>query len=561
MPKNTLLKHHEIGIFALGGLGEVGKNCYVLEYKDQLFIIDAGILFPDDSLFGIDYVIPDFQYLLENQEKIVGLFITHGHEDHIGGIPFLLKKVKIPKIYASGFAVDLIENKLLEHKDAPAVTIVEYKSHYTYAFNDIELSFFRTNHSIPDSFGFIFKTPHGNIVHTGDFKVDFTPVGPPAEFDKLAKAGSEGVLALLSDSTNSEHEGYSRSESIVGTSIRELFNKIEGRIIIATFASNVYRMQQIVEASVLSKRKIGVFGRSMERAIEIGQQAGYIKAPKGTFITANEINHYKKHEITLLCTGSQGEPMAALSRIANGSHRQIKTIPGDTVIFSSSPIPGNAESVNRTINQLFKNGVDVITHSPLTDTHTSGHAEQGELKLILSLTKPKYFIPIHGEHRMLKIHAQLGVSTGVKKENTFVIDNGDIVALTKDYAHVAGKVHSGDVYIDGTGIGDIGSMVIKERKLLSEDGLVSVILTVNTKTKEIITSPNVVSRGFVYMKGNEVLTETLAKMAKQIASTELQKQKVYNSALVKTAITEAMNKYIYETIERKPMVVPILMEV
>ena len=350
MSKNTLLKKNEVGIFALGGLGEVGKNTYVYEIENQIFLVDAGILFPDDYLLGIDYVIPDYQYLKENEERIVGLFVTHGHEDHIGGIPYLLKTVKIPKIYAAGIAIDLIEYKLLEHKDIVSPKIEEFKSYYSYSFKGVELSFIRLNHSIPDMFGFVFKTKEGTIFHTGDFKIDYTPVGPGAEFDKLAKIGAEGVLCLLSDSTNAEQEGLIQSESKVGQSINALFSRINSRIIIATFSSNLYRIQQIIEASVLTNRKVAVFGRSMEKALEAGQQSGYIKAPKGTIVATEDITKIPSHKLTILCTGSQGEPFAALSRIANGSHRQITPIPGDTVIFSSSPIPGNQEGVNKTIN-------------------------------------------------------------------------------------------------------------------------------------------------------------------------------------------------------------------
>ncbi len=555
---NKLLQPNEIGIFALGGLGEVGKNMYIIEYADQIFIIDSGMLFPDEHLLGIDYVIPDYQYLIDNQEKIVGLFITHGHEDHIGGIPFLLKKVKIPKIYAAGVAVDLIENKLQEH-NCGSTTIVEFKSHYKFQFKNVELSFIRLNHSIPDSFAFVFKTPEGNIVHTGDFKFDFTPVGPSAEYDKLAQIGSEGVLCLLADSTNALLEGYTISESKVYNTMRDLFDHIEGRILVATFASNIYRVQQIVDASMLYNRKVAVFGRSMEKTIEIGQQVGYIKAKKGTFITPEEIPNYPANEITILCTGSQGEPLAALSRIANGTHRQIKQIPGDTVIFSSSPIPGNSEFVNRTINLLFKNGANVIVNSPLTDTHTSGHAAQGELKLMQALTRPKYFMPIHGEHRMLVSHANLAVECGVKEANTFVLDNGNVLALTKDSARIAGNVPAGDVYVDGTNIGDIGGITIKERRLLSEEGLLTVIVTVNTKTNTLVLDPTIISRGFVYMKNSEDLTNKITNLTKEIVNVELEKNTPITA--IKQIILDNVNKLIIEATDRKPLVFPIIMEI
>ena len=558
---DKLLKSDEIGISALGGLGEVGKNCYCITYKDQIFVIDSGILFPDEHLLGVDYVIPDYQYLIDNQDKIVGLFITHGHEDHIGGIPFMLKKVKIPTIYAAGVAVELIENKLIEHKVLKNTKIEEFRSHYTYKFNGVEISFIRLNHSIPDSFALVFKTKEGAILHTGDFKFDLTPIGPGAEFDKLTRLGKDGVLCLLADSTNALLDGYTQSERKVGESIRELFTNIKGRAIVATFASNIYRVQQIIEASYNTGRKVAIFGRSMEKTIEVGQSVGYIKAPKNTFITANELNNFMPHEITILCTGSQGEPLAALSRIANGSHKQIKLIPGDTVIFSSSPIPGNTEGVNHTINLLFKRGANVITHSPLTDTHTSGHAAQGELKMMLTFVRPKYIAPIHGEYRMQKVHGNLGMECGVKKENVFILENGDMLALTKKQARIAGKITSGDVYVDGNGIGDIGSTIIKERKMLSDDGLFSIIFTLDMAKKIILNEPQIVSRGFVYMKDSEALTNKLIQFAKNHVNNEMKKYKNININALKSSLNENLSKYIKGMTDRNPIIIPIFMTI
>ncbi len=555
--KNRLLKTDEIGIFALGGLGEVGKNTYVFEIENQIFVVDAGILFPDNHLLGIDYVIPDYQYLVENQERIVGLFITHAHEDHIGGIPYLLKQLTIPKIYAAGVAVDMLENKLLEHKDVKAPRIEVYKSHYKYQFNGVEISFVRLNHSIPDMFGIVFKTKQGNIFHTGDFKIDFTPVGPAAEYDKLAALGAEGLLVLLSDSTNAERNTLIESDSKIGKTINELFSRIEGRIIIATFASNMYRIQQIIEASVHNKRKIAVFGRSMERAIEVGRQSGYIKLPANYLVSGDELKKVKDNEITIIVTGSQGEPFAALSRISNGSHRQIQARRGDTVVFSSSPIPGNQEGVNKTINQLFKLDVEVITHGPLADTHTSGHGGANDLKLMLALTKPKYFIPVHGERRMLKRHQELAVDVGVKFENTLILDNGEVAALTKNSIRKAGKVHSGEVYIDGTGIGDIGNEVLKERKLLSEEGLFSIVITVNSKTKRIVSSPTIVSRGFIYMRSSGEITNELDEFASNIVKEELAK-KVYHENNMKQRLIDSLQSKIYDMTLRKPIIIPII---
>lgn len=557
-----IIAKNELGIYALGGLGEVGKNMYCIEYLDQIFVIDAGILFPDEHLLGVDYVIPDYTYLEQNQHKIVGLFITHGHEDHIGGIPFLLKKVSIPKIYAAGVAVDLIENKLEEYPDLLSKTqIVEFKSHFKFNFNGVEVSFLRLNHSIPDSFAIIFSTDLGIIVHTGDFKVDFTPVGPAAELEKLAALGSKGVLCLLADSTNSLKEGFTESERKIGFSIKDLFSRVEDRIIVATFASNIYRVQQIVEACVEYGRKIAVFGRSMEKTIEVGQEIGYIKAPKGTFIEAGEMNKYKPNELCCLCTGSQGEPLAALSRVANGSHRQIKLIPGDTIIFSSSPIPGNQEGVNKTINLLFKNGANVITHSPITDTHTSGHAAKGEQKLMLSLIKPRYFIPIHGEYRMQRVHGATAVECGVRPENVFIIENGDVVTFSEKGAKIAGKVHSGEVFIDGSGVGDISSSIIRERKNLSEDGMFSLIITLDVTNKTIPIEPQVVSRGFIYMKDSEELTKSIIEEAKTYLEAEMKKYKLLNINTLKYNLTEYLNKVIYTKTDRKPILIPIFMPI
>src|SRR5690554_39300 len=556
--KNPLLKTDEIGVFALGGLGEVGKNMYIYEISDQIFIVDSGILFPDNHLLGIDYVIPDFQYLIENEERIAGLFITHAHEDHIGSIPYLLKKVKIPKIYAAGIAVDMIEHKLNEHSDVKVPPIDVYKSHYKYNFKDVVISFIRLNHSIPDMFGIVFKTKYGNIFHTGDFKIDLTPVGPPAEYDKLAKIGAEGTLLLTSDSTNSERDGIIESDSKIGKSLNELFSRINGRIIVATFASNMYRIQQIIETSIKNNRKIAFFGRSMERAIEIGRQSGYIIIPKGFLLDNKQnLNKIPDHELTILVTGSQGEPFAALSRIADVSHRQITARKGDTVIFSSSPIPGNQVGINRTINKLNKLDVEVITHGPLADTHTSGHCSKNDLKLMLSLVRPKFFIPVHGEHRMLVHHKNLAIETGVDPNNILILDNGDVAALTDKTIRLAGKVQADDVYIDGTGIGDIGSAVIRERKILSEEGMFGVILTIDSKERKLLTNPTIVSRGFIYMRGNEEITAKFAKIAGEAVQEELKKQQ-YHENNIKQKVVEVLEKSIYENTLRKPIIIPII---
>lgn len=557
--QSKLLKENEVGVFALGGLGEVGKNMYCVEYQDEIIVIDSGILFPDDSLLGIDYVINDYTYLEENQDKIKALIITHGHEDHIGAIPFLLRQVKIPKIYANGLAIGLIKIKMKEHRGL-RVNLVEFQEYEKLVLGKLSVSFFRTNHSIPDSFGIVVHTPEGKVVHTGDFKFDFTPTGPDADYQKIAQIGKQGVLLLLSDSTNAELNAFTKSEKLVSESIKDIFQKIEGRAIVATFASNVHRVQQIVEASVATKRKVAIFGRSMLKTIEVGTDMGYIRAPKGTFLEPHQINKQDQSKITILCTGSQGEPLAALSRIAMGTHRQIKIAEGDTVIFSSSPIPGNQEGIGRTINQLFRKGAHVITNSPLTDTHTSGHAGAEELKLMLKLIQPKYFMPIHGEFRMLKIHSRLGLMTGVKKGNEFVMDNGEVLAVTRRSARIAGRVQAGTIYVDGKGIGDIGNIVIRDRKNLSEDGLLSAIVTIDIKNKKILSNPVIISRGFIYMKEHNELTKEIANIVTETTTKFINKDTI-NVNVIKRQITKELNEFIYKKTERRPMVMPVVMTV
>ncbi len=558
--QNNLLNKNEVGVFALGGLGEVGKNMYCIEYQDEIIIIDSGILFPDDSLLGIDYVINDYTYLIENQSKIKALIISHGHEDHIGAIPYLLRQVHIPKIYANGMAIGLIRNKMKENKGLRA-NLIEFQEYEKLVLGKLSVSFYRTNHSIPDSFGIVVHTPEGVIIHSGDFKFDFTPTGPDANYQRMAELGKKGVLLLLSDSTNSELAGFTKSEKTVASSIKDIFTKIEGRAIVATFASNVHRVQQIIEASVATNRKVAAYGRSMLKTLEVGSEMGYIKAPPGTLIDPNHIKRYKPEEITIVCTGSQGEPLAALSRIAAGTHRQIKITPGDTVIFSSSPIPGNQLGVGKTINMLFRRGANVITNSPLTDTHTSGHAGAEELKLLLKLLKPKFFMPIHGEYRMLKIHAQIGHDCGVRKGNSFVMDNGDVLAVTRKSARPAGKVQAGTVYVDGTGIGDIGNIVIRDRKILSEDGLLSTIVTINSETLEVIGKPVIISRGFIYMRDHEALTAEISEKVKQIVERKIKQTKKLNINILKREITKQIKDFVQGKTERNPMIMPVIMSV
>lgn len=545
-------------VIALGGLGEVGKNMYIVEHNNEIIIIDAGVMFPEDNLLGVDYVIQDISYLKKNINKIKGLFITHGHEDHIGGIPFLLQAIDIPVIYTPKIAKDLIEKKLHERNiKYNNFEIINPKLNVKTRYFDI--SFVNTTHSIPDSFALIIKTPNGVIFETGDFKFDLTPVGPIADIHKMAKIGSEGVTLLLSDSTNALSSGYSKSESAVDGTLNDMISKHHGRVIIATFASNIYRIKHIVESCRKFNRKIIVFGRSMENSIELALNNDLIK-DKSIFIDANEAKSLKRNEVCILCTGSQGEPLAALSRIANGQHKQISLLNDDLVIFSSSPIPGNAESINKIINKLYLKGVRVFTNSEFSDVHTSGHAKEEELKWMLRIIKPKYFMPMHGEYRMLKKHTEIGVLCGVNPKNTFICTNGDVIELLNGEVKKAGTVQAGDVYVDGSRIGDIGSVVIKDRKLMSQDGILITILNINTLTRKLLLKPNVTARGFVLVNENIELMQKIERKINEIVTNFLSKSP-YSYTDLKNQIIFELLPFINNLTGRKPIILPVIMEV
>ncbi len=543
-----------IKVFALGGLGEVGKNMYVVECKDELIIIDSGIMFAD-STYGVQYIIPDYSYLINNNDKIKALFITHGHEDHIGGISHLLRKVDIPVIYAAGLAVDLINSKLSEFPNI-RYNLQEFTSSSIYEFKNFTVSFFRTNHSIPDSYGIAIETKYGYIVHTGDFKFDFTPLANHTDYERITDISKKGVLCLLSDSTNALVERFSVSEKKIGESIKSIFSNIKGRILISTFASNVYRVQQIIEASLNCGRKLIVYGRSMEKTIKVALKNGYIKAPEGTFVTSSELSALGNDKITILTTGSQGEPLAALSRIANGTHKQIKIQKGDTIIFSSSAIPGNQESINRTINKLYKSGADVIVNSPLTDTHTSGHAGEIELQIMLSLLRPKYFMPIHGEYAMQKKHVELAIATGVKKENCFIMANGNVLAFTKNGAVLPGNVQSGNVYIDEDLV-EVESTLIRDRKQMGDDGIVAIIYSLN-KNKTLLQTPNVITRGFIYAKNSNSLMKSIKTKSEEIYYNSIKNPNIIYS--MSTQMCYEIADFIEEKTDRRPLIQIIYMQ-
>lgn len=562
MAKLTVkIKQNEVAVFAIGGLHEIGRNMYCVQYQDEIVIMDCGIKFPEDDLLGINYVISDYSYLVKNREKIKALVVSHGHEDHIGGIPFLLEKIPEIPVYATPFALALIKSKCEEHGILDRTELHEEHEDTVLTFDKLKVTFFRTTHSIPDTLGIAVHTPLGAVVFTGDFKFDLTPVmnQPAPNFQRMAQLGEEGVLALLSDSTNAEVPQFTKSERFVAGSLHNIITGIEGRIIFATFASNLYRVSTAIQAAIDTGRKVAIFGRSMENGIQNGIDLGYLDVPEGLIVDAETINSLPPEKVMLLCTGSQGEPLAALSRIANGTHRQIKLKPHDTVIFSSNPIPGNTLSVNQLINKLMEGGANVV-HGRVNNVHTSGHGGQEELKLMVELAKPKYMIPVHGEYRMQVVHAHLAQQAGVPAENTFVLKNGEVVCFSPEGARIAGDLHVKDVFVDTSGAADVGNIVVRDRQILSEEGLVVAVATVDYKHKQVLAGPDILSRGFVYMRESQDLINAAQKHVYHVLKTEMAKSDKPKDSEIRKAIIESLQDFLYSRTERRPMILPMLVE-
>ena len=553
-----MAKKEKLMVIPLGGLGEIGKNMTVIQYGNDIIVIDAGLAFPDDDMFGIDLVIPDMSYLIENRDKVRAVVITHGHEDHIGGLSYLLNEVNVP-VYATKLVCGLIEGKLKENH------ITNYTLNEVHHGDEVQIGcmkvgFIHTNHSIPDASALYFRTPVGTIVHTGDFKMDLTPVdGRQMDIHKFAELGRRGVLLLMSDSTNAERAGYTESETTVGHAFRKAFRAAKGRIILATFASNISRIQQAINTAVQFKRKVTVLGRSMVNNVQIAIELGYLDVPEGVLIEPDELNRYPDDQILILTTGSQGEPMAGLSRMASNNHRSVSIMPGDTVIISATPIPGNETGVGRTIDNLMRLGANVIAGRD-KKIHVSGHASQEELKLMLELIKPKYFIPVHGEYRMLKTHGDLAVMMGVAKDHVLIGDNGQIFEFSNRSGHKTGHVNAGRVFVDGLGVGDVGNIVIRDRQQLAMEGVVIVVMTLAKGTSHPLAGPDIVSRGFVYVRDSEeLIREAHDRVAAVLERCEA--GNIREWAVIKSQVRDTLSRYFYEKTRRRPMILPIIMEV
>ena len=557
--EKSIFKKSNLKIIPLGGLLEIGKNITVIEYEDDIILVDCGLGFPEDDMLGVDLVIPDITYLEKNKDKIRGLVITHGHEDHIGGIPYLLKQINVP-IYATRLTAGLISNKLEEHNLLRSTRLKEVKQGQTITLGCMKVEFIRITHSIPDACALAITTPVGTIVHTGDFKIDYTPIdGEIIDLGRLAAIGNKGVLALMSDSTNAERKGYTMSESTVGDILDKLFVNCIKRIVVATFSSNVHRVQQIVNSAVKYKRKIAVCGRSMCNMIETARKLGYIKVPDNVFIDIDMIKSYPDDSLVIITTGSQGEPMSALTRMAAGEHKKVQITPNDLIIISANPIPGNEKYISKVIDDLMTIGAEVI-YNALQDIHVSGHACQEEQKLMLTLIKPKYFIPVHGEFRQLIAHAETAKILGISHENIFITENGKVLELNEEEAKFTGHVQSGNVLVDGLGVGDVGNIVLKDRQKLSQDGLIIVVITMDSRNGKIVAGPDVISRGFVYVRESENLMEEIKRLLREELG-KCEEKHITDWATLKLVVREELGDYIYKKTKRQPMLIPIIMEV
>lgn len=549
----------KIKIIPLGGVSEIGKNLTVIEYKDEIIVIDCGLKFPDEEMFGIDIVIPDVSYLIKNVDKVKGIFLTHGHEDHIGALAYVLKQINVP-VYGTQLTLGIVEMKLKEHGLLSVTELRRVNPKDIVKLDNIAVEFIKTNHSIADSVALAIHTPIGVVVHTGDFKVDYTPIdGEVIDLPRFAELGKKGVLAMMADSTNVERPGYTPSESTVGATFEKYFANAKGRIIVATFASNIHRIQQIITAATKYGRKVAVSGRSIENMVTVGTELGYLQLEKEALINIDAINKYSPDKIAIITTGSQGEPMSALARIASNEHKKVSIMDGDMVIISATPIPGNEKLISRVINQLFKYGAEVI-YEALADVHVSGHAYQEELKLIHTLVKPKYFIPVHGEYRHLKQHAELAIKLGKDSSNIIIPDIGDVIEVSRDSIKKNGTVSSGNVFVDGLGVGDVGNIVLRDRKHLSQDGILTVVVTIEKETGTVIAGPDIISRGFVYVRESEDLMDQARDIVKDSLK-QCEEKHITDWATLKTNIKEDLRNFLYEKTKRKPMILPIIMEI
>lgn len=549
---------NKVQIIPLGGLGEIGKNMTVFRYGEEMILIDAGLMFPEDDMLGIDLVIPDITYLLDNRDKVKGIFLTHGHEDHIGALPYVMKQIDCP-VYGTALTLGILEGRLKEN-GVSNDNLRVIKPGDRVAAGAFKLDFIRVNHSIPDAIAIAINTPIGTIIHTGDFKIDHTPVdGQVTEFNKFAEYGDRGVLALLADSTNAERPGFTPSEKMVGKTFDDEFRYAKGRIIVATFSSNVHRIQQVIDTALKYERKVAVIGRSMVNVVNIAKEMGYLKAPEGEIIDIDEMRHYAADRIVIITTGSQGEPMSALTRMAMNDHRKVDIMPGDTVIISATPIPGNEKLVSRTIDHLYKLGADVI-YEKSNGVHVSGHASQEEIKLMHNLVRPKFFMPVHGEFRHLIKHANLAKSLGMPKENIVIAENGSVIELTKNSIAITGKVPAGKVLVDGLGVGDVGNIVLRDRKQLSQDGIMIVVVTIDKENCHVVSGPDIVSRGFVYVREAEGLMDEAREKVEQ-ALERCEDNGVSEWSTIKSTVRDSLGRFLYERTRRRPMILPIIMEI